>query len=101
MKRRIVVFAPEARDDLFRIHDWIESSSSPAVALSFVERLEAHCLSFDLAAERGTRRDDIRPGLRVAGFERTLTLAFSVDDDTVTFLRVFYAGKNWQSVFDE
>lgn len=101
MKRRIVVFAPEARDDLLHIHDWIESSSSPSVALSFVERLETCCLSFDLAAERGTRRDDIRPGLRVVGFERTLTLAFSVDDDTVTFLRVFQAGKNWQSVFDE
>jgi len=100
VKRRAIVFAPEARDDLLGIYDWI-ASSSPSAALSFVERLEAHCLSFDLAAERGTRRDDIRPGLRVVGFERTLTLAFSVDDDTVTFLRIFYAGKNWQSVLDD
>ncbi|WP_330998597.1 type II toxin-antitoxin system RelE/ParE family toxin [Ollibium composti] len=60
MKRRAIVFAPEARDDLLGIYDWI-ASSSPSAALSFVERLEAHCLSFDLAAERGTRRDDIRP----------------------------------------
>ena len=53
------------------------------------------------SAERGTRRDDIRPGLRVVGFERTLTLAFSVDDSSVTFLRIFQAGRNWQNLFDE
>jgi len=69
--------------------------------LSFIERIEAFCLTFDLTAERGTNRGDIRPGLRVAGFERTPTLAFSVNDDTVTFLRILYAGKNWQSMLDE
>jgi toxin ParE1/3/4 len=70
-------------------------------ALFFVERVEAYCLAFDLAAERGTRRDDIRPGLRVVGFERVLALAFTVDDGSVTFLRIFQAGRNWQSLFDE
>ncbi|MGB3899125.1 MAG: type II toxin-antitoxin system RelE/ParE family toxin [Mesorhizobium sp.] len=101
MKRRTVVFAPEARDDLLQIYDWIEKSSSSSTALSFIERIEAYCLAFDLASERGVLRDDIRPSLRVVGFRRTLTLAFSIDDDTVTFLRIFYAGKNWQSLFDE
>lgn len=96
MKRRIVVFAPEARDDLANIYDWIAKSSSPSVALSFLERIETYCLAFDLAGERGTGRDDIRPGLRVVGFERTLTLAFAVDEDTVSFLRIFYAGSDWR-----
>ena len=101
MKRRVVVFAPEARNDLLHIYDWIERSSSSSIALAFVERIEAYCLAFDLAAERGTRRDDIRPGLRTVGFERTLTLAFSVEDGTVTILRIFYAGRDWWSLFDE
>lgn len=97
MKQRVVLFAPEARDDLTNIYDWIEKSSSPSVALSFLGRIEAYCLGFDLAAERGTRRDDIRPGLRIVGFERTLTLGFSVENDTVTILRIFYAGSDWRN----
>jgi toxin ParE1/3/4 len=101
VRRRTVVFAPEAQNDLSQIYDWIEKASSSSAALSFIERVEAYCLAFDLAAERGMRRDDIRPGLRVVGFERTLTLAFSTDDDTITFLRIFHAGRNWQGVFDE
>lgn len=101
MKRRTVVFAPEAQDDLSQIYDWLEKSTSSSTALSFIERIEAYCLAFDLASERGVRRDDIRPNLRVVGFKRTITLAFSIDDDTITFLRIFYAAKNWQNIFDE
>jgi toxin ParE1/3/4 len=46
-----------------------------------------------LASHRGTRRDDIRPGLRVVGFERRVTIAFHVDDTTVTIDRILYGGR--------
>jgi toxin ParE1/3/4 len=57
-----VIFAPEARDDLFALYDWITAAASPDTALSYIERIETYCLGFTHAAERGTRRDDIRPG---------------------------------------
>jgi len=41
----------------------------PRTALAYVERLEGYCLGFDLASERGHRRDDIREGLRTVGFD--------------------------------
>ena len=44
--------------------------------------------------ERGMRRDDLFPGLRVVGFERRVTLAFHVGADTVTFLRILYGGRD-------
>jgi toxin ParE1/3/4 len=44
-------------------------------------------------------RDDIRPGLRIVGFERRVTIAFSVDDGRVTILRVFYGGRDWENAF--
>ena len=50
------------------------------------------------AAERGHRRDDIRPGLRIIGFERRVTIAFMVQDQRATFLRIFYGGRNWEEV---
>jgi len=64
VKRREVVFAPEAREDLAAVYDWIAEAASAELALRYVERLEKWCLGFDLAAERGHAREDIRPGLR-------------------------------------
>jgi toxin ParE1/3/4 len=98
LKPRSVIFAPEARDDLLALYDWIAGAASPKVALSYIERLEAFCLGFSHVSERGTRRDDIRPGLRIAGFERRVTIAFAVDKEHVTILRLFYGGRNWEEI---
>jgi toxin ParE1/3/4 len=67
--------------------------------LSYVERLEIWCLGFDLASERGHSRDDVRPGLRIIGFERRATIAFAVEADRVTILRLFHGGQDWERVF--
>jgi len=96
VKRRRVVFAPEARTDLLNIYDWIAGAISPAVAIGYIERLEAWCMRFDIASERGRARHDLRPGLRVVGFERRLTVAFTVSEDRVTILRLFHGGRDWE-----
>jgi len=96
VKRREVTFAPEAKDDLLKLYDWIAEAAGPAVALPYLERIEAYCAGFDLASERGTKRDDVRRGLRIAGFERRVTIAFTVSDARVVILRVFYGGQDWQ-----
>ncbi|ODT62288.1 MAG: plasmid stabilization protein [Phenylobacterium sp. SCN 69-14] len=98
MIRRSVSYAPEALDDLSSLYDWIEGRTSPETAFSYMARLLAHLESFDLGAERGTRRDDIRPGLRIVGFERRVTIAFAVDETRVLILRLFYGGANWIEV---
>lgn len=59
MKRRRVVFAPEAWNDLFELYDWIAATAGASVGISYVERIEAYCLGFDIVSERGHRRDDI------------------------------------------
>jgi toxin ParE1/3/4 len=62
--------------------------------MGYIERIESYCLGLDLGGERGTRRDDIRPGLRIVGFERRVTIAFHVDRRTVTINRIVYAGRD-------
>lgn len=34
-------------------------------------------------------------GLRVVGFERRVTVTFTVESDQVVIFRVFYGGANW------
>ncbi|MDZ4366104.1 MAG: type II toxin-antitoxin system RelE/ParE family toxin [Afipia sp.] len=43
--------------------------------------------------ERGTRRDDLSPGLRIVGFERRVTIAFVVEEDEVIVLNILYGGR--------
>ena len=52
------------------------------------------CDSFVTFPHRGTKRDDLRAGLRLIGFERRVTIAFSVEGDTVVIVRIFYAGRD-------
>lgn len=99
MKARRVIFTPEARHDLFSIYEWIAARASLQVAISYIERLETYCLGFDVASERGHRRDDIIPGLRIVGYKRRVTIAFVVEDESVTILRLFYGGQNWEDKF--
>ena len=96
MKKRDIVFAPEARADLLALYEWISAKASPYVAMTYIDRIERYCRDFDLASARGHARDDIRPGLRIIRFERRITIAFMVTDQAVTILRLFYGGQNWQ-----
>ena len=50
LKKRWVVFAPEARDDLEALYLDISKAAGGRTALAYVERLEAYCLGFDLAS---------------------------------------------------
>jgi toxin ParE1/3/4 len=59
------------------------------------------CESLKTFPMRGSRRDDIRPGLRVFGFRRRVSIAFEVTGDVVTILGIFYGGQNFQIAFDE
>ncbi len=89
-----VVFAPEARDDIEDLYLFIAERGGAGRALAYVERIETYCQGFAEFPERGTRRDDLFPGLRIVGFERRVTIAFHVSADTVAFLRILYGGRD-------
>ena len=97
MKARSVEFSPEALEDLLHLYDWIADAADAETALAYIDRLESFCRDMQYASERGHKRDDIRPGLRIVGFERRVTIAFTVSATHVTILRLFYGGRNWES----
>ena len=86
---------PQARLDIGDIGDWITERAGSHVALSYIDRLEACCNGLAIAGERGQRRDDLRPGLRIIGFERRIAILFVESEDEVTILRLYYGGQNW------
>jgi toxin ParE1/3/4 len=89
-----IVFAPAARDDLRHLYLFIADRSGDARALAYIERIEAYCRGFADFPERGMRRDDLIPGLRMVGFERRVSIAFHIGSETVTFDRILYGGRD-------
>ena len=89
MRRHRVTFRPAAERDLLRLYEYIASAGS-------IERIEEACLSLGTFPERGTRRDDIRPRLRIMGYERRVTIAFQVGRAEVVIVRVLYAGQDYE-----
>lgn len=96
MKHHAVIFAPEAKADLLALYTRIADAGGEERAFDYIQRIMAFCDAFDVFPERGTRRDDIRPGLRTVGFERRITIAFTVEQERVEFLRFFYGGRDWE-----
>lgn len=93
---RSVVLRPAADRDLDRLYAFISKQSGPAVAIGYIRRIRARCdLLKDFPAQ-GVRRDDLRPGLRVVGFEQRVAIAFAFDDRTVTIARLFYGGRDYE-----
>jgi len=96
VKKRRITFRPHAEADLFRLYDYIADESGHEVAGSYIDRIEAACMALESFPERGTRRDDLRRGLRTVGFERRATIAFEVKRTEVIIVRVFYGGQDFE-----
>ncbi len=84
-----VVFSDAAVADLVAIYDYIAEHGGHEVALRFIERIETYCLGLSTLPERGTRRDDLRPGLRTVGFRRRATILFEVDHESSVKIAIF------------
>jgi len=97
----VLRFAPEALAQLESLEAYIAQSASPQRAAEFVDAIVDHCEKLRTFPQRGTKRDDLRPGLRTLGFRRRVTILFEVSQETITILGIFYGGRNYEADFGE
>lgn len=93
-----VQFAPEALDQLEAIEDYIAQTGSSVVAARYVDAIVSYCETLTMFPQRGIRRDDLMPGLRVTNHRRGAVIAFIVDTaaKTVSILGVFHGGQDYE-----
>ena len=95
MRPRRFLFHREALADLRQIRNWIALRVSPEFAKDYIRRIRTRIHSLETGSERGSLRDDIRPGLRAIGLMPSISVVFIVRDDHVVVLRVLYGGQDW------
>lgn len=71
-----VTFDVAAQADLADLYDYLLPRAGERVADAYVNALLDYCESFAKFPERGTRHDNIQPGLRTVGYRRRATVAF-------------------------
>ena len=91
-----VIIDRDAAADIQSIRNFIAERRSLEFANAFAGRIVAYCESLGALPHRGTKRDEVWPGLRTVAWRRAITVAFEVSDETkrVTVLGVFYRGRD-------
>lgn len=83
-----------AISDLINLRLYLEDKVGVDTSARYIDRVEVFCQSFNILPHRGGPRDDSRIGLRIAVFERRVTIAYRIGERTVTILRVLGAGQD-------
>jgi toxin ParE1/3/4 len=97
---REVIFAPEALTDLFELYDTIAADSGAERARNYTDRIVAACRNLVAFPERGTLRDDPRPGLRTTTYRRRVIIAFHITAAQVVIDRILYGGRDLPAMFE-
>ncbi len=96
-----VVFTPEAEAQLVDLYVYIAAEASPEIGARFTDGIVTYCESLSTFPARGTRRDDIRPGLRITSYRKRVAIAFHVSKDRVNIVGIFYGGQDYDAVLTE
>ncbi|MBW4505801.1 MAG: type II toxin-antitoxin system RelE/ParE family toxin [Scytonematopsis contorta HA4267-MV1] len=101
MKQYNVIFSPRAEEQLGSLYAYIAENGGEERAESYINGIITFCQGLSTFPERGTKRDDLRPGLRVIGYAKRATIAFSVTTDRVIIHGIFYGGQDYDSLIQE
>jgi len=96
-----IVFSPEAEEQLAALYGYVAGAASLDVAAGYVEAIVQHCESLATFPHRGTKRDDVRPGLRITHYKKRAIIAFAIHDNQVSILGVFYGGRDYESILSK
>lgn len=101
-KQHKVEFSTEAERDPEAISEWIiDQSGFARQAINYVKRIRIYLSGFKNFPHRGTQRDDLYSGIRLIGFDRRVTVVFTVSDSTVHIVRILYGGRDIAALFED
>lgn len=98
---RAIRLSPRAKAQLDSLFLYIARNASSAVATRFVDAVLVKVEGLADFPNRGTPRDDLRPGMRTIPFRRRLTIAYAVFPEEVLITGIFYAGQDFETLLQD
>ncbi|GAA0739718.1 type II toxin-antitoxin system RelE/ParE family toxin [Ideonella azotifigens] len=99
----MVVFAPEASDQLEALFLYIAEHASPTTAQRYTDAVVSTCEGLAVFPQRGVSREDIRTGLRLTHHRGRTVIAYTVDDEarTVSIVGLFHGRQDHEGALTE
>lgn len=69
--------------------------------MAYTDGIVSYCESLSTFPQRGTQRDDVRPGLRITNYKKRAVIAFAVTIEEVFILGVFYGGQDYETLLQD
>ena len=92
-----VIVTQEAEQQLDSLYRYIARQSYQDRAASYIDRILEFCQGLSTFPQRGTRRDDLKPGLRIIPFDKRVNIAFLLTDQAVIIAGIYYAGRDYEA----
>ncbi|MBY5866994.1 type II toxin-antitoxin system RelE/ParE family toxin [Rhizobium leguminosarum] len=89
-----IIYHPKAEAELDKIYADIAVEAGTGIAGDFVHAVITFIEALETFPERGTLREGRIPGLRIIGYRRSVSVAFTVSGDNVSILGVFARGRD-------
>ena len=88
-----IIYHPKAQAELDKIYADIVPEAGYRVAADFVDGILDFIDALATFPERGTIRESRISGLRIIGYRRSVSIAFSIKGENVPILGVFARGR--------
>ena len=93
-----VILTPLAERQIDTLHRYISENSSEERADGYITRVVDYCKGFTMFPLRGSPREDLLPGLRVTGFGRRITIAYTTTAEAVLIEGIFHGGQDFEAM---
>jgi toxin ParE1/3/4 len=100
VKPYIVVWRPQARDDLLALYGWIAEQADADTAFEYTRLIQVHVDALADFPHRGTARNDLIWGVRTTTYRRRTVIAYRVLDTEVEILAIAHAGRDLGRMFE-
>lgn len=91
-----LIFSPEAEQQIIELHTYITREGGQLNADRFTGELLDYLEGFTTFPERGNRRDDIRPGMRITHFRHRTIIAFAVTEEQTLIAGIYHGGQSYE-----
>ena len=96
-----IAFHADAEAEIDKLYELLLAEAGPAIAGNYVGGIYDLIEGLRTFPERGSLREGKLTGLRIVGYRRRVSIAFSVQKDVIYVLGVFYGGRDVQSLLEE
>jgi toxin ParE1/3/4 len=96
-----VVFSEEADRHLLSIWQYLAERGGPEAADRFVRLVTEKCAGLSTMPDRGSPRDDLKPGMRTVPIPRRATIGYVVTGDDVVVVGIGYRGQDMSKLVAE